>query len=100
MFDDSQYLTEWNHLVGLLTPTHASRFGPSSLGSSERSQLKEAATAFFDRLTELERVCAEQPLNRQDPDMRDRVRKEAENIVVSAYRSFHTKCQGKGLEKC
>jgi hypothetical protein len=51
-------------------------------------------------LTELERICAEYPLNRQDPDMRDRVAKEVEEVVVGGYRTFFNKCQGKQLEKC
>lgn len=95
-----QYLSEWHNLVGLLTVTHTPRFGPNPLGSSERSHLKEGATAFFDRMTELERICAEHPLNRQDPDMRDRVAKDVEEVVVGGYRAFFNKCQGKQLEKC
>lgn len=62
--------------------------------------MKEGATAFFDKLAELERICSEYPLNRQDPDMRDRVAKEVEDIVVGGYRGFYGRCQGKGLEKC
>jgi hypothetical protein len=96
----SQYLAEWTNLVGLLNTTHTPRFGNNPLGHSERSNLKEGATAFFDRLGELERTCSEYPLNRQDPDMRDRVAKEVEDLVVSGYRPFYTRCTGKSLEKC
>ena len=98
--DISQYLGEWNTLVGTLTVTHTPRFGPNPLGSSERSNLKEGATAFFDKLAELERICLEYPLNRQDPDMRDRVAKDVEDVVVGGYRGFYGRCQGKGVEKC
>ena len=84
----------------LLNSSHTPRFGANPLASSERSQLKEGATAFFDRLTELERLCTENPLNRQDPDMRDRIGKEVEEAVVTGYRPFWNKAQGKGLEKC
>lgn len=96
----SQYLGEWSNLAGLLNSTHTPRFGNNPLGHSEKSNLKEGATTFFDRLAELERICAEYPLNRQDPDMRDRVAKEVEDTVVGGYRVFYGKCQGKGLEKC
>jgi hypothetical protein len=98
--NSSDYLAEWTHLVSLLQTTHTPRFGANPLGSSDRANLKEGATAFFDRLTEMERLCAEHPLNRQDPDMRDRVAKEVEDLVTAGYRPFWNKGQGKGLEKC
>ncbi|ORX34454.1 Cullin repeat-like-containing domain protein [Kockovaella imperatae] len=93
------YLSEWQNLVALLSSSHTPRFGANPLASSERTHLKEGATAFFDRLAELERSCTENPLNRQDPDMRDRLGKEVEEIVLQGYRPYWTKAQGKGLEK-
>lgn len=96
-----QYLSEWTSLTSLLTPSNSTpRFGVSVPGSSERTHLKEAATAFFDRLTELEGVCSQFPLSRQDPEMRDRVGREVEEMVVGAYGVFVGRCSGKGLEKC
>lgn len=40
------------------------------------------------------------PLSRQDVDLRDRVGKEAEELVVSGCRGFWKRCEGRGLEKC
>ena len=101
--DYRQYLAEWIALTSLLTTSQSTpRFGVSvpGTGSSERTHLKEAATSFFDRLTELEGLSSQYPLSRQDPEMRDRVGKEAEDIVVQTYGAFIGRCQGKGLEKC
>lgn len=69
-------------------------------GSSERNALKEAAIAFFDRLGELETLSAQGPLARGDPDMRDRVGKEAGDMVRDAYVAFGRRCEGKGMDKC
>ena len=83
-----------------MNSSHTPRFGANPLASSERTQLKEGASAFFDRLAEVEKLCLDNPLNRQDPDMRDRVGKEVEEIVITGYRPLWAKAQGKGLEKC
>ena len=96
-----QYMAEWSTLTSLLTTsTSTPRFGVPVPGSSERAHLKESATAFFDRLSELEGLCAQYPLSRQDPEMRDRVGREVEELVMQAYSGFLARCQGKGLDKC
>ncbi|OCF55156.1 hypothetical protein L486_07267 [Kwoniella mangroviensis CBS 10435] len=95
----SQYLSEFHSLVNLLTTTHSTpRFGVP-VPQGERHHLKESATQFFDRLSELESVILQYPLNRQDPDMRDRIAREVENIVRGGYEVFWGRCAGKGIEK-
>ena len=94
-------MAEWSTLTSVLTTsTSTPRFGVPVPGSSERAHLKEAATAFFDRLSELEGLCSEYPLSRQDPEMRDRIGREVEELVMQAYAGFLARCQGKGLDKC
>jgi len=97
-----QYIAEWSALTSLLTnPTSTPRFGVTVPGSSgEKSSLKEASATFFELLTELEQLCSQYPLNRQDPDLRDRVGREVEDMVGAAYGAFCSRCSGKGLEKC
>ncbi|EIW68795.1 hypothetical protein M231_06865 [Tremella mesenterica] len=98
-----QYMAEWTNLASLLTspPTSTPRFGMSVPGvsGSERNTLKESATLFFDRLSELEQVCTQYPLSRQDPDLRDRLASDVDEVVATAYRTFVTRCQGKQLDK-
>ncbi len=96
-----QYLAEWTSLTSLLTTsTSTPRFGVPVPGTGERSHLKEAASGFFDRLSELEGLSSQYPLSRQDPEMRDRVGREIEELVAGAYGGFVGRCQGKGVEKC
>jgi len=98
----NQFMTELNSLAALLTPTSTTRINlPVSVPgtSNERSMLKDCATAFFDRLAELESLCAQYPLNRQDPDLRDRIGREAEDVVCRAWGAYEARCQGKGLDK-
>lgn len=100
MLTRSALLAEFSSLVALLAPAsshHTPRFVP---GGNERQQLKDGATAFFDRLAELESQLRANPLSRNEPDMRDRVGKEAGDIVRDGYRGFTRRCEGKGLEKC
>ncbi|WVR04979.1 hypothetical protein IAU60_001991 [Kwoniella sp. DSM 27419] len=93
------YLSEFHSLVALLTASHSTpRFGVP-VPSGERSHLKEAAQQFFDRLSELESIVMQYPLNRQDPDMRDRVGRDVEGIVRGGYEAFWARCAGKGVEK-
>ncbi|KAK8870005.1 hypothetical protein IAR55_000575 [Kwoniella newhampshirensis] len=96
----NQYLAEFTSLVSLLTSTQTStpRFGVT-VPSSEKQHLKDSAQAFFERLAELEGVCGNYPLNRQDVDMRDRVGREVEGIVRGGYEGFWGRCAGKGVEK-
>ncbi|WVF72381.1 hypothetical protein IAT40_007196 [Kwoniella sp. CBS 6097] len=96
-----QYLSEFHGLVNLLTTTHSTpRFGvPVSIPQGERHNLKESAQTFFDKLSELENVVTQYPLNRQDPDMRDRLAREVEGIVRGGYEAFWGRCAGKGIEK-
>ncbi|WWD15716.1 hypothetical protein CI109_100138 [Kwoniella shandongensis] len=96
----SQYLHEFQSLVSLLTSTqnNTPRFGVT-VPSSEKQHLKDSAQAFFDRLAELEGICGNYPLNRQDPEMRDRVGREVEGIVRGGYEGFWGRCAGKGVEK-
>ncbi|WVQ98552.1 hypothetical protein IAU59_005678 [Kwoniella sp. CBS 9459] len=96
-----QYLSEFHGLVNTLTTTHSTpRFGvPVSIPQGERHNLKESAQAFFDKLSELESVVVQYPLNRQDPDMRDRLAREVEGIVRGGYEAFWGRCAGKGIEK-
>ncbi|WVQ78246.1 hypothetical protein IAT38_000329 [Cryptococcus sp. DSM 104549] len=98
-----QYISEFTALTALLTaPPHsqhtAARFGVS-VPTSERQTLKDASHAFFDKLQELEGLCAQFPLNRQDPEMRDSVAREVEGIVRGGYEGFAGRCQSKGAEK-
>ncbi|WRT66900.1 uncharacterized protein IL334_003865 [Kwoniella shivajii] len=95
----SQYLTEFHLLVNLLTTTHSTpRFGVP-VPQGERHHLKESANQFFEKLAELENIVLQYPLNRQDPDMRDRISREAENIIRGGYDAFWGRCAGKGIEK-
>ena len=100
----SAYLAEWTSLASLLTSSQSTpRFGvsvPLTGNSTERAHLKEASTSFFDRLSELEGISSQYPLSRQDPEMRDRVGREVEELVAGAYGGFVGRCQGKGMEKC
>ena len=93
------FLAEFTALTSLLSSGHHStpRFVP---GGNERNALKEGATAFFDRLAELESLLKQYPLSRSEPDMRDRVGKEAGDVVRDGYRAFVRRCEEKGLEKC
>ncbi|WWC61383.1 uncharacterized protein I303_103966 [Kwoniella dejecticola CBS 10117] len=94
-----QYLSEFHSLVSLLTTTHSTpRFGVT-VPQGERHHLKESATQFFDKLAELENVIMQYPLNRQDPDMRDRISREVEGIVRGGYEAFWARCAGRGIEK-
>ncbi|WWC85250.1 uncharacterized protein L201_000112 [Kwoniella dendrophila CBS 6074] len=106
----SQYLAEFYSLVSLLTTQHSTpRFGvgavaskvhvPGTSSSNERNNMKESATLFFERLNELESLTKQFPLNRQDPEMRDRSSKEIENIIRSGYDQFWGRAAGKGIEK-
>ncbi|KAK4687879.1 exocyst complex component 7, partial [Tremellales sp. Uapishka_1] len=97
----NQYLSEWQALTTLLSPGNVStpRFGVSVGGHSERQALKESAVAFLNRFTELEIICKQYPLARSDPDMRDRVGREVEDLVVGAWQAFNSRCAGKALEK-
>ncbi|WWC69690.1 uncharacterized protein I206_103633 [Kwoniella pini CBS 10737] len=94
-----QYLSEFHSLVNTLTTTHSTpRFGVT-VPQGERHNLKESATQFFDKLAELENVILQYPLNRQDPDMRDRISREVEVIIRNGYEAFWGRCAGKGIEK-
>ncbi|WVW83405.1 hypothetical protein I302_105424 [Kwoniella bestiolae CBS 10118] len=94
-----QYLSEFHNLVTLLTTTHSTpRFGVP-VPQGERHHLKESATQFFEKLSEIESIVLQYPLNRQDPDMRDRIAREVENIVRGGYEVFWGRCAGKGIEK-
>ncbi|ORY27086.1 Cullin repeat-like-containing domain protein [Naematelia encephala] len=93
------YLSEFSSLVSLLNPsTPSSRFNVPGT-SSERSTLKEAAVTFFDKLDQMESLTSQNPLSRQDVDLRDRVGREAGDIVGRGWDGFWKRCEGKGLEK-
>jgi exocyst complex protein 7 len=88
-------------MTSILTSTpHTTRFVPNITASTERQHLKDASTQFFDRLAELESVCAQYPLSRGDPELRDRIGKEAGDLVGGAWRVFLARCLGKGVDKC
>jgi hypothetical protein len=91
-----KYATEWKVLPQALQHTAQSRFPGTS---SDKQSTKEAAAAFFERLAEFEQTCRQFPLNRQDPEMRERVSREVESLVTNAYRPFYTKAHGKH-DKC
>ncbi|GFZ46609.1 hypothetical protein JCM24511_03829 [Saitozyma sp. JCM 24511] len=96
----SAYLSEWTSLIGLLTPPTPSGGRFSGGGGGDRQSLKDGATAFFDRLAELEGVGSGYPLSRQDPDLRDRIGREVEELVGRGYGGFWGRVQGRGVEKC
>ncbi|KAL7423726.1 exocyst complex component exo70 [Cryptotrichosporon argae] len=95
----ASYISEFTNLTSLLLPQQSSRFTPMHPTGGERQALKDAASAFFDRLAELEHVCMQYPLSRQDVEMRERVGGEVAEIVGGGYKLFWGRCQGKGLEK-
>jgi hypothetical protein len=92
------YTAEWKSLTQTLQHTAQSRFNVGA--SHDKQTTKEASTAFFDRLAELEQICRQYPLNRQDPDLRDRVGRDVEDLVRVAYATFWNKAHGKGFDKC
>ncbi|ODN84885.1 hypothetical protein L202_00737 [Cryptococcus amylolentus CBS 6039] len=97
-----QFIAEFQSLTALLTnpPNDKNqRFGVPKVPTSERHVLKEAAIAFFDRFQELESILMQDPLNRQDLEMRDSVAREAEAVVRRGYEAFVGRCQSKSAEK-
>lgn len=84
----------------LTSAPQTTRFVPNITASTERQHLKDASTQFFDKLAELESVCLQYPLSRGDPDLRDRIGKEAGELVGGAWRTFLGRCSGKGVDKC
>jgi hypothetical protein len=93
----SQYLSEWVSLLALLSaPQQSSRLALNP----ERATLKEMASTFFDRLTEIENTTNQYPFARNDPDLRERISREVELKVKDGYGGFWTKAQGKSIEKC
>lgn len=97
LIEHSQYLAEWVSLLGTLTaPQQSSRLALNT----ERSTLKEVATGFFDRLSDIENTTNQYPFARNDPDLRERIGKEVETMVRDGYSGFWTRSQGKGIEKC
>lgn len=92
-----RYLGEWQDLTKLLQHTAHARFGVG--GPSEKQSTKEAAASFFERLAELETACKRYALNRADPDLRDRMAAEADDIVRTGYKAFWQKGHAKGFDK-
>ncbi|BEI87205.1 hypothetical protein CcaverHIS002_0705510 [Cutaneotrichosporon cavernicola] len=92
----NSYLSEWALLVQLLSHTAEKRF---NVGSADKQSTKEAAASFFDRLAELEMVCRQHPLSRQDPELRERMGNEVADFVRQGYTGFWTKAHSKGYDK-
>jgi hypothetical protein len=96
----SSYLSEWRAGSALLSnqATSSTRFAVGR--DSERQQLKESITAFFERLDELEKISRQFPLNRQETELRDRLVTDTVGLVMPAYTNCYSRCSGKNLDKC
>ncbi|BEJ18229.1 hypothetical protein CspHIS471_0705060 [Cutaneotrichosporon sp. HIS471] len=92
----NSFLSEWALLVQLLSHTAEKRF---NVGSADKQSTKEASASFFERLAELEMVCRQNPLSRQDPELRERVGNEVADFVRQGYAAFWTKAHSKGYDK-
>jgi len=95
----TMYTAEWKSLTQTLQHVAQSRFNVPGT-SHDKQSTKEASAAFFDRLAEMEQLCRQYPLNRQDPDLRDRIGREVDELVKNSYTPFWNKAHSKGLDKC